>query len=110
MDDQQHSTTTTASEVAFLRLQSSLDVGITRITGQLDVILQRLDQQDKRGDDHASQLGTLDTRVDALERTAVTREDLERRQSAAARSVGIVVSVVAIVASVGTSVLIAALT
>lgn len=110
-----------STEVAFLRLQSSLDVGLTRITGQLDVILQRLDQQDKRADDHAAQLAILDSRMDAIERTtatrddltqltaqvtavkdaAVTKEELKHRQSSSARTITIVVSIIAIIVGVG---------
>lgn len=77
-----------------------LEVGLTAVNGRLDVIIERLEQQDKRADLHASQIATLDSRMDAVEKTAVTREDMDARGRRTISIVAIVVTI--IVAAVGT--------
>ncbi|MFC4565030.1 hypothetical protein ACFO4E_24505 [Nocardiopsis mangrovi] len=98
-------------QLAILGLQGSVNEGFANVRtdfaatrGQLDVILQRLDQQDRRVDGQAEQLAALDSRVDALERFAVTRDDLARRQAGSARTIGIVVSILALVVSAAVSI------
>jgi hypothetical protein len=54
-----------------------LEVGLTAANGRLDVILSRLEQQDKRADQHEGQIAGLDTRLDAVERTATTRDETD---------------------------------
>lgn len=95
---------------ALARLERALEVGFARLSGRVDVVIQRLDQQDRRTDDHAQQIASLDQRLDVVERDAVTRQDLEQRQAASARTVTIVVSIIAIVAGTGTGVLTSVLT
>lgn len=107
-----------------------VEVGLTEVRGRLDVILSRLEQQDKRADRHEEQITGLDTRLDAVERdkpnredteaiktrvgalesTAVTRADMDARQAASARTITIVVSIVALIISAGVSIGIAILT
>lgn len=119
-----------STEVAFLQLMSSLQLLEASVTGKLDLILQRLDQLDQRSEDHAQQLRDQDGRLDALERDtvtradlkqvvdqfadlkgqAVTKDDLEKRQTASARTITIAVSVLAILVGAGTSILTSVLT
>lgn len=77
-----------------------VEVGLTEVRGRLDVILSRLEQQDKRADRHEEQITGLDTRLDAVEKTAVTREDMDARSRRTISIVAVVVTI--IVALVGT--------
>lgn len=101
-----------ATELALLR--SELLLPLTELRGDVRLILQRMDQQDARAQEHGHQLATLDSRVDVVERTTVTREEMataiaqvradaaEQRaedQKRADRRIAIVNVVVAIVAA-----------
>jgi hypothetical protein len=63
-----------ATELALLR--SELLLPLTELRGDVRLILQRMDQQDARAQEHGHQLALLDSRVDAVERTTVTREEM----------------------------------
>lgn len=63
-----------STELALLR--SELLLPLTELRGDVRLILQRMDQQDARAQEHGHQLAALDGRVDAVERTTVTREEL----------------------------------
>lgn len=63
-----------STELALLR--SELLLPLTELRGDVRLILQRMDQQDARAQEHGHQLAQLDGRVDAVERTTVTREEL----------------------------------
>ncbi|GAA0989274.1 hypothetical protein GCM10009551_045910 [Nocardiopsis tropica] len=74
-----------------------VEVGLTAVNGRLDVVIERLEQQDKRADAHETQLATLDSRLDAVERAAVTREDMDARGRRTVSVVAVVVSGIGIV-------------
>ncbi|MFL1441812.1 hypothetical protein [Nocardiopsis protaetiae] len=74
-----------------------LEVGLTELRGRLDVIIERLEQQDKRADAHAAQISELDGRLDTVEKTAVTREDMDARARRTISIVAIVVTCIGIV-------------
>ncbi len=108
---------------ALARLERTAEVGFARLAGRMDVVIERLDQQARRADEHAEQIATLDQRLDAVERdaatraevqqvrdTAVTHEELERRQAASHRVIGIIMGVLTLVTGVGTPLLTIALT
>ncbi|WP_117199264.1 hypothetical protein [Nocardiopsis sp. TNDT3] len=83
-----------------------VEVGLTAANGRLDVIIERLEQQDKRADQHAAQLATLDTRLDEVERAAVTREDMDARSRRTISIVALVVTGIGILVGTLTTVII----
>lgn len=97
-------------QLGILNLQNSVDVGFARVEGQLALVIQRADQTDRRLTDHDDELDKLDGRVDAVEKNAVTRADMDARQAASARTITIVVSIVALIISAGVSIGVAVLT
>lgn len=66
----------TADETGLALLRSELLLPLTELRGDVRLILQRMDQQDARAEEHRRTLDVLDGRVDAVERTTVTREEL----------------------------------
>ena len=60
-------------------MKRSLDVGLTAIRGQLDVILQRLESSDRRADEHAQRLAAQEERLRVVERESVTQGQLSAR-------------------------------
>lgn len=54
---------------------------MTELRGDVRLILQRLDQADARAADQDRELRRHDERLDALEATAVTRDELEKERS-----------------------------
>jgi hypothetical protein len=94
------------ADVAILRLQSSLDLGLSRIEGQLGVIMQRMDQQDRRSDSHGQEISALEARMREVEQSKVSTEELERR---ARRQLGwttVVVAVIGIIVGAGVTLLV----
>lgn len=73
-------------------IQRSLEVGLIGVHGRLDVIIERLDHHGRRVDQHEERIGHLDARLDQVERTAITRQDMDTR---AKRTISIVTVVVA---------------
>lgn len=66
----------TATPTEFALLRSELLLPLTELRGDVRLILQRMDQGDARAAEHSNALNSLDNRVDQVERTAATREDL----------------------------------
>ena len=108
---------------ALARLERALEVGFARLGGRVDVVIERLDQQARRADEHAEQIQTLDQRLDALEQrtadrvevqqlraAAVTHEELDRRQAASHRVIAVIMAILTLVTGVGTPLLTVALT
>jgi hypothetical protein len=87
-----------------------VEVGLTEVRGRLDVILSRLEQQDKRADQHENQIAGLDTRLDTVERTAVTREDMDARGRRTISIVALVVTGIGILVGTLTTVIITLVT
>lgn len=87
-------------------IRRSVEVGLTGVNGRLDVIIERLDHHGRRVDQHEEQLTQLDTRLDAVERTAVTREDMDSRGRRTISIVALVVSAIGIVVGTLTTVII----
>lgn len=65
-----------ATPTEFALLRSELLLPLTELRGDVRLILQRMDQGDARAAEHGNALAALDHRVDLVERTTVTREDL----------------------------------
>ncbi|WP_017599191.1 hypothetical protein [Nocardiopsis lucentensis] len=90
-------------------LRRTIEVGLAQVSGRLDVIIQRLEHQAARTDEHARQLGELDTRLDELERVTVTREDMDTRATRTIAITAVIVTGIGIVAgavvAVGTAAL-----
>lgn len=97
-------------QLGILNLQNSVDVGFARVEGQLALVIQRADQTDRRLTAHDDEIAELTDRVGTVERSAVTRSDMETRQASSARTITIVVSIVALIISAGMSIGIAVLT
>jgi hypothetical protein len=83
------------------------EVSLTRIEGQLALLIQRQDQQDRRADAHDTRLAALDTRLDLVERTQVTRSDMEERSRRTVAWMGVVMAIVSVLTATGTTVIIA---
>lgn len=82
---------------ALADIRLAVEVGLTAVNGRLDVIIERLEHQDRRADQHAEQLVGLDARLDTVERTAVTREDMAARQHSTLGWVTVIVTVIGII-------------
>jgi hypothetical protein len=65
--------------VALERLQRLVEVGFTKTDGQNALILQRLDQLDGKHADLAKQVDGMESRLDELDKSAVTNEQLKDR-------------------------------
>ncbi|MER6891983.1 hypothetical protein [Streptomyces halstedii] len=112
---------TTRLELAVTELRGSVDAGMARIEGSLALLVQRAEQSDRRADGHAGQLHRLDERVDTLERTGVTRIELdalakalrleaEQREEKQQRAAGRRLTVVSIVVTIAVSLLASGIT
>lgn len=88
-------------------LKGELMLSLTRIEGQLALLIQRQDQQDRRADAHDTRLATLDTRLDLVERTQVTRADMDERSRRTVAWMGVVMAIVSVLTATGTTVIIA---
>lgn len=100
----------TGLTLAISELRRSVDVGFAQMQGQLGVILQRLDQQDRRGDEHGTRLDEHDARLRQVERHSVTHEDLDARHRRTTAVAGVLVAVLALIISTGVSLLVAVIT
>lgn len=87
-------------------IRRSVEVGLTGVNGRLDVIIERLDHHGRRVDQHEEQLASLDARLDAVERTAITRDDMDARGRRTISIVALVVTVIGIVVGTLTTVII----
>lgn len=84
-----------------------MEVGLVAVNGRLDVIIERLEHQDRRADAHESQLASLDTRLDSLERHGVTHQQMDNRQKRTLGWVSVIVSLIGILVGAVVSVVIA---
>ena len=91
-------------------IRRSVEVGLTGVNGRLDVIIERLDHHGRRVDQHEEQLGSLDARLDEVERTAVTREDMDARGRRTISIVALVVTGIGTVIATLTAVILALVT
>lgn len=73
-------TTPAPTEIALLR--SELLLPLTRIEGDIRLVLQRIDQGDQRAADHAQELRQLDDRQGRLERDHVPRAEVQQQIAA----------------------------
>ena len=78
-------------------IQRSLEVGLIGVHGRLDVIIERLDHHGRRVDQHEEKISSLDSRLDTVEKTTVTRQDMEARAKRTISIVTVVVSAIGIV-------------
>jgi len=108
-------------ELAITELRGSMDAALARIEGRLELLVQRAEQADQRAADQAQQLRAQDGRLDTIERTMVTRGELDERDTRAQAQanersrrtlavLAIVVTALGIGTSAGTSILIAVIT
>lgn len=68
-------------ELAITELRGSMDAGMARIEGRLELLVQRAEHADQRAAMQDADLRRLDGRVDELERLTVTRAELEVRDA-----------------------------
>jgi len=87
-------------------IRRSVEVGLTGVNGRLDVIIERLDHHGRRVDQHEEKLVGLDSRLDEVERTAITRQDMDARGRRTISVVALVVTVIGIVVATLTTVII----
>lgn len=100
----------TRLELAITELKGSMDSGMARIEGRLDLLVQRAEHTDQRAADQAALLQRLDDRVDRVEATAVTRVEMDERAKRTLQVVAIICALLSSAAGAGTAVLIAVLT
>lgn len=97
-------------ELAITELRGAMDAALARIEGRLDLLVQRAEHSDAHAAAQDQRLDRHDERLDALERTAVTRDDLDRSRARTIQALSVVVALIGIGVSAGTSVVIAFLT
>lgn len=104
----------TRLELAITELKGSMDAGMARIEGRLDLLVQRAEHTDQRAADHAALIQRLDDRVDKVEATAATREEVRAEMNERSRrTIQIVAIICALLGSAtgaGTAILIAVIT
>jgi hypothetical protein len=71
-----------STELALLR--GELMTALTEIRGDVRLVIEQNKHAERRADDQAAELRRHDDRLDELERTAITRTELETREQAAA--------------------------
>lgn len=88
-------------------IRRSVEVGLTGVNGRLDVIIERLDHHGRRVDQHEERIGSLDARLDVVERTAITRQDMDARGRRTISIVALVVTGIGILIATLTTVILA---
>lgn len=96
-----------AQAIELALVKSELMVPLTRIEGDVRLVLQRLDSQDKRVDDHAAELKRIDTRLDQVERDQVTRMQLDERSRKTIQIITLISTVVSILVGSAITIIIA---
>lgn len=82
------------------------EVSLARIEGALALLLQRQEQSERRADAQDAVLAKLDTRIDQVERSHVTRDDLDKRSQRTIAWMGVIVGIVSILTATATTVVI----
>lgn len=67
-------------ELALAKIQGSIDKGFADTQGQIGLLLQRAEQQDKRADSQAAAIAEHDERLRGVETSRPTRADLDTVQ------------------------------
>lgn len=83
------------------------EVSLARIEGNLALLLQRQDQQERRTDTHDTRIGALDNRLDQVERNQVTRADMDERSRRTIAWLGVVMTIVSVLTATATTIIIA---
>ncbi len=78
---------------------------LSEIRGDVRLILQRMDQHDKRADGHEAKLDALDKRMDTLEASTVTRAQLEEKSKRTVAIVSVVMTVMSLLVGTGVSII-----
>lgn len=86
--------------VSLQDLRRVTEVGLERVNGSLALLVQRLDQADERDDHLNKRLDTMTSRVETMERTAVTHGQLDARTSRIYVVVGLVLTALGLAAGV----------
>jgi ElaB/YqjD/DUF883 family membrane-anchored ribosome-binding protein len=63
-------------ELALTKLQGTVDRGFDRVQGQLELLIQRTDQLDRRADSHAADISAQEARLRELEQSRPRRAEL----------------------------------
>jgi len=95
-------------ELAIADLTRQVQVGFTKVDGQLAVLLQRTEAMERRADQQARAIEDLQDRLGKVERDAVTRGDLDRRSGRTIALLSVVVAAVGVLSSAGTAIIQAA--
>lgn len=106
-----------ALELELARLRGEVLVRLTEIVGQLTLLRQQADQASTRADEQGRQADTraagqarqiehLDGRQDTVEKTMVTREDMEARSKRTLAWTAVIVTIVSAVMATLTTVIV----
>lgn len=79
-------------ELLLANLQKSLEVGMTKIQGDVALVLQRLDQSDARHAELVKRVEDLEKSQREAATTVVTREDQAQRWTRVAGVIGLVLT------------------
>jgi hypothetical protein len=96
-----------AQAIELALVKSELMVPLTRIEGDVRLVLQRLDSQDKRVDGHADELKRIDLRLDQVERDQVTRTQLDERSRKTIQIITLISTIVSILVGSAITIVIA---
>jgi len=95
-----------ALAVALSDLRRVTEVGLEKVSGQVALVVQRLDQADQRADHFAERHDDAFRRIEILERNSVTHEQLNARSTRMYVILGLVVALLGPLATVAVSVFI----
>lgn len=95
------------SALALSEFRREVSVALAEIRGDVRLVLQRGEQSERRMDDLARLVARLDERVDEVERTSVTRADLETRSGRTIAIIGLIVAATGVLSSTATATVIA---
>lgn len=99
-----------SAALALSEFRREISVALAELRGDVRLMLQQGEQRDRRVEDLANGLTALDERLGDLERTAVTRDDLDRRSGRTITILGLVVASTGVVSSTITATVIAIVT
>lgn len=95
----------TSADLAISALRGELLVGITSIDGKLSLLVQRAEQTDERFQRVDDAIARLETRMDAAERTQVTRAEMDAKRGRTLVIAGLAITALGIVIGAAVSVI-----
>lgn len=93
------------TSTALALLRGELMTLLTRIEGDVRLVLAQIEHAARRTDDLDRRVSRLDERVDALEATRATRADLEERSRRTIQIIGVLLTAAGLVVGVAVAII-----